>query len=276
MEFQLQTNLQSELPQAIVWNKEEIKAWLSERVSHYNSLVVTEDSVKEAKADRAKLNALKTAIDTRRKEIKKEFLAPLDAFEKDVKEITALIDEPIANIDKQTKAFEQAEKDKKKAELQRFFRDNAKDLGEIITFEQIFNERWLNKTVALLSATQEIIAIFEKINSDLAVISGLGSEYELQIKATYIASLDLAEALREQERLVQAKERLEAAKLAPKPKQAEPAPQPSAKEPESSSPPTNGGEEIKNVRAEFIDTTAAFRAEMRNLCKKHNIEARSI
>lgn len=276
MEFKLTTNLAAELPQEIVWNKEDIKAWLSERVSHYNSLVVTEDGIKEAKADRAKLNALKTAIDTRRKEIKKEFLTPLQSFEKDIKEITSLIDEPIANIDKQTKAFEQAEKDKKKSELQRFFRDNAKDLGEIITFDQIFNDKWLNKTVSVMTATQEIMTTFEKISSDLSVIGGLKSEFELQIKSKYLESLDLAEALREQEKLSTAKERLEAANLAPK----QPTPPPVELQPQEPvqpavSEPANG-EEIKTVRAEFIDTTASFRTEMNSLIKKYGIKVRRI
>ena len=58
------------LPQSIA-NLEALKAELTPKLEYYNTLVVTADSIKEAKADRAALNKLKTAIDEQRKEIKR-------------------------------------------------------------------------------------------------------------------------------------------------------------------------------------------------------------
>lgn len=65
---------------AIEWNYEELKAELSQKLEDYKGLVYTEEQIKEAKADRAKLNALATAIDSKRKEIKKAVLAALRSF----------------------------------------------------------------------------------------------------------------------------------------------------------------------------------------------------
>ena len=103
MEFIVNTDLTTALPATIDFNFDAQKAWLEERLSYYNTLVVTEDAIKDAKADRAKLKKLREAMDTRRKEIKKEWMAPYSAFEAKVKELTSLIDQPIGAIDTQLK-----------------------------------------------------------------------------------------------------------------------------------------------------------------------------
>ena len=53
------------LPQSIA-NLEQLKAELEPRLEKYNSLVVTEDSIKAAKEDKAALNKLKKAIEEQR------------------------------------------------------------------------------------------------------------------------------------------------------------------------------------------------------------------
>ena len=49
-------------PERIEWNYEELKAEIAERVQHYETLVYTDETIKEAKADRANLNKLKKAL----------------------------------------------------------------------------------------------------------------------------------------------------------------------------------------------------------------------
>ena len=75
MEFIMKTDLK-QMPDKIEFNYEEMKAEFSKKLVHYNTLVVTEDSIRDAKADKAALNKLKEAIETRRKEIKKTYLLP--------------------------------------------------------------------------------------------------------------------------------------------------------------------------------------------------------
>ena len=69
MDFKIKTDL-SVLPKVIEFNHEELKNFLIEKTSKYNSLVVTEDNIKSAKEDKAKLNKFKTAIENERKRIK--------------------------------------------------------------------------------------------------------------------------------------------------------------------------------------------------------------
>ncbi len=61
MEFILKTDLNL-LPKSIDFNFEEIKTELTGKLEYYNTLVVTEDAIKDAKKDKASLNSLKSAI----------------------------------------------------------------------------------------------------------------------------------------------------------------------------------------------------------------------
>jgi 2-hydroxy-3-keto-5-methylthiopentenyl-1-phosphate phosphatase len=100
------------LPQEIE-NLEALKAELTPKLDYYNNLVVTEDSIKAAKTDKANLNKLRTAIEDQRKSIKKQYLEPYNLLEAQCKEVVALIDAQIKAIDGQIKAFEEIEKKQK-------------------------------------------------------------------------------------------------------------------------------------------------------------------
>lgn len=200
MDFQIKTDL-SVLPKAIEFNHEELKNFLIEKTATYNSLVVTEDSIKSAKEDKAKLNKFKSAVEDERKRIKKQCLQPYEEFERKCKEIVALIDKPIVSIDTQIKAFDDIEKESKHKALQQYFDDNVKELTDVVKLEQIINPKWANKGERLLDLTQQIYDELDKIRQDLKVISELKSPYESQMKDIYLKTFNVSKALAEQSRL---------------------------------------------------------------------------
>ena len=200
MDFQIKTDL-SVLPKVIEFNHEELKKFLIEKTSKYNSLVVTEDNIKSAKEDKAKLNKFRTAIENERKRIKKQCLQPYEEFERKCKEIVALIDKPIISIDTQIKAFDDVEKENKYKALQNYFNDNVKELADIVELDEIINPKWANKGERLLDLTQEIYDKLDKIRQDLKVIGDLKSPYESQMKDIYLKTFDVSKALAEQSRL---------------------------------------------------------------------------
>lgn len=149
-------------------NLEALKAELIPKLEKYNNLVVTADSIKEAKADRAALNKLKTAIDDQRKEIKKQYLEPYNVLENQCKEVLALIDAPIQAIDKQIKAFDNIEENEKYTELTTAFA--ALEAPEWISLDTVLNPKWKNKTAKtdsliseMTAKTKELVEGLEKI-----------------------------------------------------------------------------------------------------------------
>ena len=93
MELQIYSPTQDGFIKEITWNHEDIKREISERVKHYTNLLYTDEQIKLAKTDRANLRKFVDALETKRKEIKKQCLAPYEDFEKQMKEIVSIVNE---------------------------------------------------------------------------------------------------------------------------------------------------------------------------------------
>lgn len=184
---------------SIGWNKDEIKKAVVSITEQYKGLAYTDEQLQEAKADRAKLNAMKNDISDRRIQVKNALLEPYNVFEAEVKEVIALIDEPIAMIDEQIVAYEKRTKEEKRQTLEKFFTENKGSLPEQITFERIFNQKWLNKSSSLSSCKNEIKKLIEDISADLAAIrSSLDERYSVYAEEFYLKrEMNLSHALAE-------------------------------------------------------------------------------
>ena len=158
------------LPQSIA-NLEALKAELAPKLEQYNSLVVTEDSIKAAKADKANLNKLRTAIEDQRKAAKKQYLEPYTILEAQCKEVVALIDAPIGAIDKQLKAFDEKEKAEKYNELEAFFSTVQRET--FIELQDVINPKWANKTEKVDSLKAEIEAACQKFHDEYEQLNKL-------------------------------------------------------------------------------------------------------
>ena len=146
-----------------------LKEELTPKLDFYNKLVVTADSIKAAKADKAALNKLKTVIEDQRKAIKKQYLEPYTVLETQCKEIVALIDAPISAIDRQIKVFDEKDENDKYNELKAAF--EALNPPEWIKIEDVLNPKWKNKTLKtdaliteLTAAVKELVDGIEKVN----------------------------------------------------------------------------------------------------------------
>lgn len=201
----VQPETSSSLP-AVQWNYEQMKEELELAVKKYEGITFNEDQVKEAKTTRANLNNFKNALETKRKEIKNYFLTPYNEFESQYKSLLVLIDKPINEIDSQVKKFEEAEKAAKKADLEAYFGENN-PLPNIVTFNQIFNEKWLNATVKIDKAREEIETRCGIIRKDIRTIETLGGEYQSRMKEEYYKTLDLADAIVIQNKLEELKKK---------------------------------------------------------------------
>lgn len=200
MEFILEKEVRDIIPQAVGFNFDQLKQELEISLGKYQNMVVTDDATKEAKEDRAKLNALKNTIDTKRKEIKKEWNGPYIEFEDKVKILIGMIDEPIQTIDKQVKSYEQKVKDDKAAEIELYFNESIGDLKQLVPYDKIHIPKWLNSSERLSAIKKEITAIIEIIRNDIKVIKDLEMECEQQMLDKYLQSFSIADAMAEKKR----------------------------------------------------------------------------
>ena len=212
MELKIYNPREDGFIKAIEWNYEELKAELSQKLEDYKGLVYTEEQIKEAKADRAKLNALATAIDSKRKEIKKQCLQPYEQFEAQIKDLLAVIKEPVALIDSQIKGYEEEKKQKKLEEVKALFeklKDAAGEELEFVSFEQIFEDKFLNASLSLKMVETVINNKFNAIKHDIKTIAEL-KEYSFEAAEVYKETLSLNEALEKAKYMVDIAEKKKA------------------------------------------------------------------
>ena len=188
----------------IRWNNEELKAEISEKMREYKSLVFTAETIQDAKKDRAKLNKLRTAFEDERKKVKNRCMKPYEKFERQVKELTALIDEPIQLIDSQIKEVEENRKAQKRKEIEELF--SGIGFQPFVTLEKIWDEKWLNVSVPMSRIEEQMKTCMYQIGNDVMTIKNL-PEFSFEALEVYKKSLDLTMAIQEGRRLSEIQKR---------------------------------------------------------------------
>ena len=185
-------------PEVIEFNFMELKTDIEARVERYTNLVYTEGQIKEAKSDLATLRKFTKALSDERIKVKKECLKPYEDFEAKIKELSAIVDKGIVNIDNQVKNYDEAKKEEKRAAIVELYEMIGHP--EWLTFEQIFNQKWLNASVKMSVVQAEIDARLTEISKDLDTLSNL-PEFAFEAEEEYKLSLDLNKAISEGKRL---------------------------------------------------------------------------
>lgn len=183
---------------SIETNSEEIKAALAAKMEEYKGMVFTAESQPEAKRTVASLRKLKKAMNDRRIEIKKTFMAPYTNFEAQVKELDKLIDEPIDFISGQIEEFERRRVEAKKAMICEIYTGIMAEHGTVMEYlplDRICDSRWENSTTTQKAITEAITAHVEHVEKDLDTIRAMESEFEDKGLAKYRATLELSDAI---------------------------------------------------------------------------------
>lgn len=212
----LENELQVEIEgtQKVTNNIKEIKEYAVAMKNYYSTLVFNDTQAKEAADERASVNKIVKKISDYRKSIVAEFNRPLDEFVSSAKEAESLLKEASNCIDVQVKKYEEIEKQKKKEECENLFNSLIGDLADLITFEKIFDPRWLNKGTKMSQVESDIKVIIEKINAGLNAIKELDSEFETEITNVFLIDYDLSKAITRGTQLKAQKEALEKTKIA--------------------------------------------------------------
>lgn len=186
-------------PEVIQFNYEELKAEITSKVEMYKNLVYTgSDQIKDAKADRAALNKLIKAMSDERIRIKKDCLKPYEEFERKIKELTDIVNEPVQLIDKQIKEYEQTLKEEKRKSIEALFQTIG--FQAFVKLEMIWDEKWLNASVSMKSIEEKMRDRMYQISTDIMTLNRL-SEYAFEAVAVYKETLDMNRSIAEAQRM---------------------------------------------------------------------------
>lgn len=145
---------------------------VDKEIEYALSLEVNDDSVKEVKNARARLNKIKSTMEEKRKQVKNAVMNPYNEFEEIYNE---LVKNKLSNADMTLKEkidnVENQLKTEKQEKLELFAKEHIEfnNLENIINFDDIP----LNITLStsMKSLKEQILAFVKKISDDLEVIS---------------------------------------------------------------------------------------------------------
>ena len=176
-------------------NLDEIEALVDQSLKKYQGLVVTADQIADAKKMRADLNRVGKQANDWRIAKEKEFNEPFAVIKAQVKRITDKIKDASGEIDAQVKEYERQEAEEKRELIYNYWLVNGTPK---IKPEQVWEDRFLNKTMTLEKVKTELIKKKDKITADLASIATVSKSGEMTdyLIAEYMRTLDLNAALR--------------------------------------------------------------------------------
>ena len=201
IQFEVKTDLATIANTQIETNFEAVRDWLTAELAPYANMVVTPDAIADGKKTRAEIRKVGDSIDAQRKAVKKIWMKPFEDYEAKCKQLTGIVNEAVGNIDGQIKAMENEAKEQKRQRLSDFFDEHSYEVADIITFEDIFDPKWLNATVTEETAQTAIYTKIDEIASALSAIRDLASPYEAAMISELGKTLSLTNALAEGKRL---------------------------------------------------------------------------
>lgn len=191
----------------IFYQLEVIGQEIDKNLKDLDKLVCTEETKQDVKKRKQEITALKNAMETKRKDIKKQILQDYELFnnkyESEVKD--KLITAEVLLNDK-IKFIEDQQKLDKEQELREFAEEHFKDKGiqDLVTFEKIGLN--ITLTASMKSLKDQIIMFCEKVADDLDLI--LLEDMKDEIYVEYKKCLNYSEA---KKRVLERKAELEKA-----------------------------------------------------------------
>lgn len=162
-------------------NYDELMAFAKEQIAPYESMVVTEDQLSTAKDVVAKMRKVSKAASDLRIRTEREHAAKIALTVQQLKEISGTFTDAAARIDTQVKAIVNERKQAKRGELIEYFKANVGIAGNYITFEDVEDEKWLNASVTMETATAQMDEALVRFREDAEALQSL--DVEPSIKA---------------------------------------------------------------------------------------------
>ena len=191
------------------WDFDSLKAQMEQALSYFDGLVYTDESIKSAKDNKARLKKVKDVFETARKDYKKQCMAPYEVIETKVKELTELIDRQITAADTAVKDYEARAKEVKEKEARAFYDLKAKPLGDLADrlYPVLRDPKWFNASTQKSVYEKEILFKINAALQDIRAIQALGSPFEATLFEVYAGCGSLEKAKEKDAELRAAAER---------------------------------------------------------------------
>lgn len=203
---------------SITSNLDQVREEIQKAADEYRGIVITEDAVADGKKLLAALRKEKASLDDDRKKVKKAWMAPFEAWEKEAKQVIALYDEPEQALKEQLDNYELDRVAAKQETIRDIYTEVAGDLADYIPLNRIYNKKWENASYATDQIGDEIKSEVGLAKMMIGTVKGLRSRFEAYALEVLKDTGDLQKAiekitsLEEQERIIDAMRNAEEAR----------------------------------------------------------------
>lgn len=179
---------------SLTTNAKQIRDLVVASLPRYDISNYSTDDIPKAKADKAILNKAAKTLNDKRIEFEREFMAPFGEFKEVVTETVKAIKEAVGKIDTVIKEDEDRAKREKREAVEHLAEEcGLEEVG--IHLNQIFNEKWLNKSTSLKSIEKDMRERIATITSDLETLKSFAEDYDVLV-VRYKENLNLQETVR--------------------------------------------------------------------------------
>ncbi len=143
--------------------------WARGLCAKYQGLVISENDVVSIKKEMAELNKYAKDIDESRKAIEKKYKELIAPYVDKIKSVKQIFDDTYKALGDQVKAFEAAELDKRRAELNGLIDKVISENGmEDYRADFAIREKWLKKSTSEKSIISDLGEIVERVKERIA------------------------------------------------------------------------------------------------------------
>lgn len=236
---------------SLTTNAKQIRDLVVATLPRYDIANYSTDDIPKAKADKALLNKAAKTLNDKRIEFEREFMAPFGEFKEVVTETVKAIKEAVGKIDTVIKEDEDRAKSEKREAIEHLAEEcGLEEVG--IHLNQIFNEKWLNKSTSLKSIEKDMRERIATITSDLETLKSFAEDYDVLV-VRYKENLNLQETVRYANQL---KEQREAAKKVEEEKTVQQPEQPTPEPVSEPKPEESSHHDIDDFEADAADAFA--------------------
>lgn len=145
---------------------ENLKENLNNKLIEYLVPEINEDNYKVVKKSKQELSKLSKSLNDRRILLQKDYMEPFNVLKTQVDELISNIDAVAKELDNGLKEVDDRGKEGILNDIRIYF-EVSNSYKDTLKFEDIYDSKWLNKTVKIEDVKNEIDSILLKVNNDL-------------------------------------------------------------------------------------------------------------
>ncbi|MEI5991405.1 hypothetical protein A5881_002940 [Enterococcus termitis] len=172
-----------------IQNEKQLESLVAATVTHYSTLVFTDDNIPEAKEAKAKLNGISKLLDDQRKEVKKKYSKPLTDFESKINGLRDRIQDVSDDINLGVSKYEEKQKQLREEKIKQTIDEMAPNYDIDVAAVEI-KPAWLNK--GSFTAKGELT---KKVLEEIAEIMTLIAKENQRIKEDKVSVFNYAKAV---------------------------------------------------------------------------------